>query len=417
MATILGGKMAHSNYTLTDRLVWNRKDKSFLLIQKAHWKNVKLDIVKRDIHHQKPELRNLIKYILSPWLFIAPQDKRGFWGDSEYGIDNWWNNEQKDKYRISCTLYGKREQSINKIKSLIEKHEPEFIYTFNAYLKNKNNNLYTLFGIYAIYRMWKTYKHETEMLVKLGYNKLATQKSIYKLSTPKKQAIIKCLLKDHPYGSSATITDIQEYMLGVENSYLFRQCKRSYGLYQYMLKQPFVDLYRYNDYKRMLKELNIKERLKDKYWLYPKDLNEAHNRVMVELENKKNADLVKKNANYNIDLHTIPKCEATIGGFSLYLANDIEDIINQASVLFQCLITCRYYEKVAQKKSLLIFMKQDNKPIGTCEIGYNKEIKQCYGDERNRYNCKLTNEQMAIMNSYIAKLKINNITKEIKYAY
>ena len=400
--------MAHSNYKLTDRLVWDKKDKSFLLISKAHWKNVKLDVIKRDIHHIKPELRNLDKYIMTPWLFIAPQDI--LWC-CKNGIQKWWNNKEKDKDRASCTLIGKREQSINKIKSLILKYEPQFIYTFNAYLKNRNNNLYTLFNIYAIYRMWKTYNNETEMLVKLGYHKLATQKSIYKLPKEKKQQYIRTLVKDHPYGEYATITDIQEYILGIDNSILFRKCKRNYELYKYMEKSGGGDLIEYSDYKKMLKELNIKERLKDKYWLYPKDLKQAHDRVMVELENKKNADIT-------IELNTIPKCEATIGGFSLYLANDMEDIRNQAKVLYQCLITCKYYEKVAEKKSLLIFMKKDNKPIGTCEISYNKnkEIKQCYGDEHDRNNCKLTKEQMDIMNSYIANLQINN-KKQIKYAY
>lgn len=414
--------MPHSNYKLKDRLVWDRKSKSFLMISKAYWKDIKLDVIKREINHKKPQLRNMIKYCISPWLFIAPQDIVSYFGTSPYGIDNWWNTKDKDKDRCSCTIYGKRQQSVNKIRQLILKHEKEFIYTFNAYISGLNNELTSINRLYNIYKMWKKYPQDCEMLVKLGFNYLATQTSVYRLSKPKKQALIKWLVehKDIKVYKGFSLNDIQQDMWGIKYPYLFSECYRSIGLYNYVINNGYENLLStYFDYKNACKELG--KNLKDTYWLYPKDLHEAHNKVMVELENYRELAKQKERLDYNKELKLIPKCETTIGGFSLYLANDISDIEEQAKVLKQCLISMKYYEKVAEKESLLVFVKKDNERIGTCEIGYNsnKQIKQFYCDETDRNNREKlypSQELKDIMNSYLANLKINK-NKQIKYIY
>ena len=51
---------------------------------------------------------------------------------------------------------------------------------------------------------------------------------------------------------------------------------------------------------------------------------------MFELENYRELAKQKERLDYNKELKLIPKCETTIGGFSLYLANDISDIEEQA---------------------------------------------------------------------------------------
>ena len=258
--------MPHSNYLAFNRLVWNKHTNSFELITRASYKKNKktrtfvMDVCKMTTNG-KVYFRNMIKYTLTPWLLIHPQDIVSYYGSEPYGKDKkWWECCNK------TGLYAGTKQTRQRIESLVEKYEPKFIYTLKAY---NNNESYWLKELYNIYKMWKQYPQDCEMLVKLGYYNLATQKVIYKLSKNKKQAIIKCLVKDHPYGSSATYCDIQEYMLGVTNPYLFRQCRKSKPLYDYMEKQKIgVDLY--FDYIKAVKEID-KERLNDKYWKFPKD--------------------------------------------------------------------------------------------------------------------------------------------------
>ena len=408
--------MPHQKYNAFNRLVWNSHTNSFELITRISYKKNKktrafvMDTCKRTVDSDKAYFRNMIKYMLTPWLFIHPQDIVGYYGCEPYGKDKkWWQCNSK-----TGISYVETKQSKEKIIELVEKYEPNFIYTLRAY---KNDSKYYLTNLFEIYKMWKKYPYECEMLIKLGYYHLATQKSIYKLSKTKKQQYIKTLVKDHPYGQYATITDIQEYILGIENSYLFRQCKRNKKLYDYLVKQNHsVDFY--YDYKRLAEILH--KDLTQEYWLYPKDLFETHNRLheeqraIWEAQRLAREEQERKTRNEYIEkLQEIPQLQKLISGYSLYLANSMSDIENQAKILHQCLITCKYYEKVAKKSSLLIFIKKDDEPIGTCEIGYDKAIKQFYLDELDRDNMNPSQELKDITNAYIPQLNINNITKTI----
>ena len=83
----------------------------------------------------------------------------------------------------------------------------------------------------------------------------------------------------------------------------------------------------------------------------------------------------------------------------------MEDIIYQADFLHQCLITAKYYEKMAKKNCILVFIKKDDEPIATAELNKEDKVVQFYGNELDRSNCKPNEEIKNIFDNWLIGFK------------
>lgn len=71
-------------------------------------------------------------------------------------------------------------------------------------------------------------------------------------------------------------------------------------------------------------------------------------------------------------------------GLKVYVPEKIAEYGHQADILHQCIVENAYYEDVANKKSILVFITKNNEPYATCELlknGKRFTMGQFYGDE------------------------------------
>lgn len=302
---------------------------------------------------------------------------------------NWLTKEEDLKYIA---------QARPELKYLINKFNgtaTQFIDLVNKYKKNKS----------------------IESLVELKLNKIALDKRLEKLSKEKKFEIIN-FIKNNKVESWTNLTEILfciKHKVELKDVHKYAANHYNYKLTNYFIKNS-IDKYIYDNYITMCKELN--KNLKDEYWLYPSNFFERHNQVMDQLNRVREArriaekkKLVKQLAAQQkkiLDVaNKLKKNNKKINGYDIYIPATIKDISNQADALNQCLITCKYPEKIAQKKSILVFIKKENKPIATAEISYKKKLLQFYGDEKNRNDCKPNEEVTNVFNQWLNAANIN----------
>ena len=68
----------------------------------------------------------------------------------------------------------------------------------------------------------------------------------------------------------------------------------------------------------------------------------------------------------------------------VFVPEKIADYEHQADVLHQCIVENGYYEKVADKDCVLVFITKENEPYATAELikkGRKFKLGQFYGDE------------------------------------
>lgn len=407
--------MGHRITTLESRLEWEQDN--LVLILKNKWKDEEMDIVKL-YQDGKMYGKNISCSAIAGWVYWSPKDK---YYSEPYGVDDWWEIKTN-----TCSLlyYGELTTTYKEQEKLFE--NSEFKYTFKAL-----TTLYTPsdYITMLVYQKWLEHGNLVELLLKAKQLDLALSKAIY--SKPKKYlAFLRKATKSY-----RSISDLEADMKGVD-AYTYRACKRNLELTKYLTRQrQFYHLYA--DYIEMCKKLN--KNLKDDYWKYPSNLRERHdivleqyNRVLEaeqevqrqrwleqeqrrleqerqEMERKKEKDLSIQNKMSSLIMNQMMK---TINGYQIYISNSVQDMIEQAKELNQCIIACGYYERVANGNELLLFVKKDGVRLATCEMFYDKRIGQFYGDERDRNNCLPSDDIKQAMNEYIALLP-NNLKKAI----
>lgn len=407
--------MGHRITKIESRLEWEQ-DK-LVLILKNYWKDEELDIVK--LYQDGKMLgRNITCSDIAGWVYWSPKDK---YYSEPYGVDDWWEITTN-----SCSLlyYGKSTTLYTEQAKLFE--NSEFKYTFKALTTNYNPSDY---GTMLVYQKWLEHGNLVELLIKAKQLDLALSKAIY--NKPKKYlAFLRKATKS--YGS---ITELEADMKGVD-ACTYKYCKRNLELTKYLTKQgQFYHFYA--DYIKMCKKLN--KNLNDEYWKYPSDLRERHDIVLeqynevlraerevhqqryleyqqryleqqrINTEKEKEKALSIQNKMSSLIINQMMK---TINGYQIYISNSVQDMIDQAKELHQCIIACGYYERVADGKELLLFVKKDGVRLATCEMFYDKRVGQFYGDERDRDNCLPSDEIKNAMNEYIALLP-NNLKKAL----
>lgn len=166
---------------------------------------------------------------------------------------------------------------------------------------------------------------------------------------------------------------------------------------------------RYLDYlvmaHRMGRDVN------DRYWQLPKNMNEAHNklleeqRILKQLQEMK--ELKKKQVKLTKAVRKFQQFNTQINGYDIFVPNKYSIIKPHVDVLHQCILSARYDDKMINGKSILIFIQKDKEPIASVEIDYKKTILQAYANEEDRRNCKPTDEVMEAVNQYLLAFNPN----------
>lgn len=301
-------------------------------------------------------------------------------------------------------------------KKVVTDKYPEFKYVLKKWDPRTNYNLMRAL------KVWKEHK-EVELLLACKLEQLAFSKAFYRLTDKKKKQIIN-YVKDKYEDLSYQFLNYKT-LLHIANKNIPSEYVRSYvcilnnfkeidkETIKYLLKKHNKpsEIILYHDYLNMLK--GSIHNAEDEYWKFPKDLRASHNRLIEEIskaEKLKNLEtdkaykkVVKKFLKFNSENYK---------GYSIYIPKDIEDISFQATALNQCLITCNYPKRVIDKKCCLVFIRQNDVPIATAEITPEREIKQFYANEKDRYNCKPSDEVRAVFMDWFNKSAIYKTKKK-----
>ena len=344
---------------------------------------------------------------------------------SMYGYYVSFPGEVTSVYRNGCNSFVQELQDwgeVDKIKcfpsvplsaeeeSLIVEKYPAFKYVLAKWRG-------TIGYVLRALAIWKQHK-EIEMVLAAGYENVAFNRSLYRLSEPKKREVVR-FMREHGEDSckSLTLSDIQQYMklnLPIDDFIAYKRfCwnvnRSGIELWRYLKRQGRCDragLLFYNDYANMLR--NSGHDTESGYWKYPKDLSEAHDKLVSEINKKKLLEQKSKYEQYYKVVRKFVRLNADIDGFSVFVPQSIDDIKFQADTLNQCLITADYVLQVINRQCVLVFIRHCGKPVATAQIDKRKNVVQFYADEHDWKNCLPSDEVKSVLDKWLAcsKLKI-----------
>lgn len=365
----------------------------------AKWKDKKLDVLKHTLYLEGQEFircRDNLRCSLGGYLVAFPNEKETmhYYGRYEVELGNYYLIDKLPNISV--------EVETTDIKDKLKEFYPEYKYLIDKASSKRYMEIYKLIQL-----AYKTNKLSViEWLVEHNQYSLITENNL----NHNLKADILTFIKNN---SQEYNMDIKAIKLAIKERVDYQRAKRCVDyfysdikLQDYLLKQNEYISY-YNDYKKMCKQL--KKNWSDPYWRYPKNLVEAHNKVLDEINELKRLEDIKRNQELNELLQTKKeksnKYLFTDGAYKVYFPYDLEDIKAQAEELNQCLITCKYHQEYAEGKTILIFIKKNNKRIATCQITKKKEIRQFYRYEGlDREKAKATPMLKALMERFLKTL-------------
>lgn len=293
-------------------------------------------------------------------------------------------------------------------KELIYSKYPDFKYVLNKWTGTREKILEVLI-------IWKEHK-EIELMLAAKMENLVFTKSFWK-RTPKNQKALIDFLRKNPGAKKYKLSQLDEilkYNLTLKEYNKYYDEKRmhyyqiSYDTWKYLKERGELNhnsIALYHDYVKLLR-YSTHDR-KDPYWKYPKDLQEKHDKLLVEVGNLKDIEqklkLGKKQAEYFKAVKNYIDLKGTFDGYTIYIPNSVEDIRVHANELHQCLVSCDYISKVINKHCLLVFIKKGNKSIATAELLSGNRIGQFYANELDRKNCHPTEKVKKAFNLWLQK--------------
>lgn len=386
----------------TSRLYIN-EDNHLIFETIANWKKESLDVSRWDIDENKYYYRfdNINFVSCGGWLVDFPNEYRRipyYGGKEKVTLSEYYENENFYQGVIACW----KEVTEYEIE-FIKRNKPEYHYLIKKidYVKNKLK-CSTLFNLMI---MWKQHPSEVETLAQKGLYNLALNKNLYKLSKSKKKTLVQALKQVNMDISLVYLQQWIKSKLDFSTFYLLKKYEKDskYKLSRSLSVEEIKYCERKNfqveEYIDMLFIANrLGKNIQDDYWHYPNNPFELHQRVVEEdmqlhmfkmktelkLEMKyfdNISKIAKKNLNKPIELDN---------GYKLFIPTTVDEYVAAAEKLNQCIISSKYYKKVAKCQSLLFMIWKDNVPSSTVEISYDKKILQFYGDEHNRKKCKPT---------------------------
>ena len=386
-----------------------------------------LDVYKYNITTRKAYARdNLIYNRLGGYLVNFPNEKVKWYGE-KYTVPKYSYHELFQRY--AGIEYGILETPTEWIKERIIKCNPELKYLIKKI--DFDAPRFNIWKLVNVMDFWKEHPSEVEALASRGFYNIATNKNLYRLSKPKKKAVIKALNNFNGHINDISLKEVMEFIkTGMSyqewysymcwNNWVSKKDRDSIEDYRYCVRKN-IDKYRYHDMLTMA--YNQGHDINDAYWRYPNDPNAMHDRLLQvkqELERiAKEKELEVEKAYWN-QLEKIAKRNKLKNGidlgngYTLFMPYEYEQYKKAADELHQCILASKYYKKVARGSSLLIMIWHDGKPSSTCEIDFNKKILQHYGNELDRSNCKPSEYEQQAIQDFLSsfkpkKLKFNEL--------
>ena len=278
-------------------------------------------------------------------------------------------------------------------KELIYSKYPDFKYVLNKWSGTREK-------IIEVLRIWKDHK-EVELMLAAKMENLVFTAGFWKRTSKNQKALIDFLRKN-PGAKKYKLSQLDEilkYNLTLKEYNKYYEEKRmhyykiSYDAWKYLKERGTLNhaaISVYSDYIKLLRYSTHNK--KDPYWRYPKDLQEKHDKLLVEVGNLKDIEqrikLTKKQSAYYMATKKYIDLRGEFDGYQIYIPTLVEDISAHARDLHQCLVSCDYISKVINHSCLLVFIKKDNKSIATCELLSGNRIGQFYANELDRKNCR-----------------------------
>ena len=421
----------HCEYTMRFYVDYETND--LVRVHTAHWKNKSLDVYREYLKANKCESRNLYFTQMGGWLVSFPGEKnnRGYFNYFGYKqeLEEWEKDVKTDALLGSC------DQKLADIKVMLFEVDSSLFY----FCKKLEYDLSLYANLFELVRIYKEHP-ECETLIQYGFYNLAMNKSLYRLSKKKLKEILKIVsdVKEKaPCFTKVTLNDIQKYNLHFKDQipdfkdffmwYVIDNNKSKWGRqiayedWKYVQKKINaskgllqISNNEYLDYLEMAKKVG--HDITDPYWRYPNDFRKAHDKVMEQLEAVSLAKLALQQDFLKVVCKSMVKYNKEILGYKIFISTEAKEWKQTCDDLYQCLIRNGYMKKVIDQETIIVFIWKDNKPIATCEIDYDKNIKQFYGDERGHArgeSCLPSDEVVEAFNIWLKDFK----PKKIKFEY
>ena len=275
-------------------------------------------------------------------------------------------------------------------REMIERRYPGFRW-FMAKILDRRPGV-TCCEVFEYLKAWLLWP-ECERLYNAELYKLCTNRA-FAQATYREQVRIAAYLKAHPEIKDPGLGEIRQIMKNGWSQDEYNVVKR-YRIDDAMLRYLKAQLRKgtlfreeyslealygiYRDYIQMARECG--HDMADAYWKYPSDLRKAHDKVMKESASRKAAMLLEKQKKYAAAVKKFVGKVLKDGNLDVFVPGEVKDISEQATVLHQCLVSADYIGKVIDRDCLLVFIRQQGKPVATAELDRNGKVVQFYGDE------------------------------------
>lgn len=392
---------------------WDEELEQLYLCIYANYKNEVTEVY-NEYEDGKTRIRCIYPIMYAGYLFAPIGEKQHITYYQEWYEDGAWS-EFEERYQINMFL---KEENVNwNMPREFEKRNWFFVQKFMK-LRCKNP-----FEFIRLIKKYKKHPSEVEALVERQQISLALSEMLWKLSKSKQKEVIN-FIKSNSMCENMKIKTILtalknnlRYIEAEEFLYKKGNLKIDFHDYCYCRKNNIL-LTEYANHKQMLKEYGkaLVIDYDNKYWKFPYDFHKIH-QILIEKVGKYIKDLeVKERKKLNKKLEKIssnyPK--ANINNYDVYVPSNYEDIDLQANELQQCLISCNYYSKMANKKCVLIFIRKKGDAVATAEISMSKKIIQFYMNQAKEDSLP-TPEVETVLNKYLDNIVIKS-NKEVKYA-
>lgn len=301
-------------------------------------------------------------------------------------------------------------------REMIERRHPGFRWFMAKILDHRPG--VTCCEVFEYLKAWLLWP-ECERLFNAELYKLCTSRS-FAQATYREQVRIAAYLKAHPGIKDPGIGEIRQIMKNgwsQDEYYVVKRYRIDDAMLRYLKAQLrkgtlFREEYSlealygiYRDYIQMAMECG--HDIADNYWKYPSDLRKAHDKVMKESASHKAAMLLEKQKKYAAAVKKFIGKVLKDGNLDVFVPGEVKDISEQATVLHQCLVSADYIGKVIDRDCLLVFIRQQGKPVATAELDRNGKVVQFYGDESvHDYDLmKPSAESEEALNAWLKKFK------------
>lgn len=368
------------------------------LIYNAVWKNRELDVFKQDLDSGRQYARNLYFTYLAGYTVSYPGEKERYYGITE--LEEW-------SFTMNINICCKKQIPYN-VDDILQ-IKPHLKYFFKKLSEPINYQL--------LFTLIKAYEEhpEIENLIELKLYRLALNKSFIKLKN--KKPIINFIKNNKSsLNQYTTLKDIQtaiKYDIPLSWIPDFNLLKLIKNIDRKKIlsyiKKHNINTREYLNYIEMCQKAQCD--ITDSYWLLPHDFNSAHDTVMEYLHQiELNKQKAREEALYAVG-KKFSKYNKIIDGYRVFIPDNMNDIKHACDDLHQCLISCDYVGKMINKKCILVFIWQDDTPLATAEVFYNKSVGQFYGNEQDRDNCLPSDDIKRVLDKWIYSVRMDKYAR------